>query len=207
MFTGLIQRTAIIAAKDVTATGIRLVLEPPSAVASDRTRLAPSPLSLGESIAVQGCCLTLVSEEDGLRFDVIHQTLSLTTLGRLGVGTPVNIERSATPTTLLGGHLVQGHVDGVGRIVLVSGAGGEWRVRVASPGDLMRYLMPRGSITIDGVSLTVAAVDDATGTFDVCLIPETLARTTLGSLKPDSEVNLEADCVAKMVERTLAWRG
>jgi riboflavin synthase len=175
------------------------------------------PLQLGESIAVSGCCLTLAevgrtgatadearrAGERTLRFDVIHQTLRVTALGGLAVGHRVNLERSVTPATLLGGHIVQGHVDGLGRVVAIETTGGEWRVRVAVPAELHRYLHDKGSIAIDGVSLTVAALRDADCTCDVCLIPETLARTTLGDRSVGDAVHIEVDALAKMVARLL----
>ena len=165
----------------------------------------------GESISVSGCCLTLISaerasgERQQLAFDVVHQTLRLTTLARLLPARRVNLERAATPTTLLGGHIVQGHVDGIGEVVDVgSGDGGEHRVRIKPPPNLMRYISDKGSIAIDGVSLTVASIDD--GTFEVALIPTTLALTTLGDLRQGDFVNLEADALAKLVERLLQAR-
>ncbi len=176
------------------------------------------PLQLGESISVSGCCLTLAAigqspaagAESGtavertLRFDVIHQTLRVTALGGLAVGHRVNLERSVTPATLLGGHIVQGHVDGLGRIVAIETSGGEWRVRVAIPAELHRFVHDKGSIAIDGVSLTVAALSDADRTLDVCLIPETLARTTLGDRAVGDAVHIEVDALAKMLARLIA---
>jgi len=154
----------------------------------------------GDSIAVNGCCLTVVGTPAAgapLRFDVIPQTLSLTTTGALRVGDEVNLEHAATASTLLGGHLVQGHVDGIGEVLSVSTAGGEWRTRIATPPSVMEHLTERGSISVDGVSLTLAAVGDAW--FEVTLIPATLAKTTLRTRAAGSRVNLEADCLAKMV--------
>ena len=154
----------------------------------------------GDSIAVNGCCLTVVGTPAAgapLRFDVIPQTLSLTTTGAFRVGDEVNLEHAATASTLLGGHLVQGHVDGIGEVLSVSTAGGEWRTRIAAPTSVMEHLTERGSVSVDGVSLTLAAVGD--GWFEVTLIPATLAKTTLRVRAAGSRLNLEADCLAKMV--------
>jgi len=161
----------------------------------------PHSPTTGESISVSGCCLTLVGvERASLLFDVIPQTLTMTTLGQWQPGQRVNLERSATPTTLLGGHLVQGHVDGVGRVIKIERTQ-EWRVRVSAPVEVAPFLVSRGSISIDGVSLTVAAVNESS--FDVCLIPETVARTTLGTLSDGDSVNLEVDAIAKLVDASV----
>jgi riboflavin synthase len=163
-------------------------------------------LQLGESVAVSGCCLTLAriegtSQNRILGFDVIHQTLRVTALGRLREGDRVNLERSVTPLTLLGGHLVQGHVDALGIVDTLLRDSGEWRVRVRLPSGLLGFVHNKGSITLDGVSLTVASLDDGTATIDVCLIPETLARTTLGDRVAGDPLNVEVDCLSKMVAR------
>lgn len=205
MFTGLVQTVGRVANATETASGRRLLIEVSS---GPKAFTPPIPFAIGESIAVNGCCLTLVHVAPTplspgsatLGFDVIPETLRKTTLGRLAAGGRVNLERSVTPTTLLGGHFVQGHVDAVGRVAAIV-TDGEWRVRVAIPHDWRALLAPQGSIALDGVSLTVAAIDDATSTFDVCLIPETLARTTLQDLSVGGEANVEFDCLAKMVAR------
>lgn len=171
--------------------------------------------ALGDSIAVNGCCLTIAQEPRSVHgafvFDVIPETLSKTTLGELAPGAPVNLEHAATMQTLLGGHLVQGHVDGVGVVRNVQTAG-EWRVTIEPPAELMEYLAPKGSVCVDGVSLTVAALggtpeggsprrrDTSThGTFDITLIPTTLEKTTLRALRPGGRVNIECDPIGKQV--------
>ncbi len=158
---------------------------------------------VGASVAVNGVCLTVVDRGDGtLSFDLSDETLRRTALGRLLPGDPVNLERPVTPSTRLGGHLVQGHVDGVGRVTSVEPAteGGTW-LRAVAPAELQRYLVEKGSVTIDGVSLTIAGFEgDA---FVVALIPHTLAATTLGSARAGDPVNVEVDVIAKYVERLL----
>jgi riboflavin synthase len=158
-------------------------------------------LALGESVALDGVCLTVA----GLwrrcaAFDVSHETLARTTLGRLGVGTRVHIERALSAASLLGGHLVQGHVDGVGTVRSVRPVQGSVRLEVVPPAELLRYMVPLGSIAVSGVSLTILELNEA---FAVNLVPHTLERTKLGTLRPGSQVNLEADLLAKYLERLL----
>ncbi len=152
---------------------------------------------------MHGCCLTLVAGEgSALRFDVIPQTLALTTIGDLGAGATIHLEISATPSTLLGGHLVLGHIDGVAVVREISVASGEHRVTLEAPIEVAEAMVAQGSVTLDGVSLTIATVHggaSAAALFDVCLIPETLARTTLSRWRVGSRVNLEADYLAKLV--------
>ncbi len=193
MFTGLVEELGAVA--DVTALGdgIRLGV---------RSTTALDGVALGDSIAVNGCCLT-VAEIDGSlwRADVMPESLARTTLGTLRAGDRVNLERAATLQTRLGGHLVQGHVDGVGT-VLARRHSEHWaELDVAVPDGLERYLVEKGSVTVDGVSLTV--VDAGESRFSVSLIPETLSRTTLGVRVPGDPVNLEVDLIAKYVERLL----
>ncbi|MDX2116730.1 MAG: riboflavin synthase [Planctomycetota bacterium] len=197
MFTGLVEAVGVV--RDITQRGpaasaiTRLVVE---------AREWPHRPELGESISVNGCCLTLAAplEQAGgaMAFDAVPETLSKTTLGTLRPGSRVNLEKSATPTTLLGGHIVQGHVDGVGRVVHVQ-RGEDWRVRVEPPTAMMEYIVPKGSITMQGVSLTIAALDVKAGWFEVALIPTTLQKTTLAELDAGHGVNLEADAMAKTI--------
>lgn len=196
MFTGIVQHVGTVAAVRPSPAGIRLEVDPAG------WEHRPGA---GDSIAVNGCCLTLASSLTGpshvLSFDVVPQTLALTTLGAWAPGRRVNLEHAATPATLLGGHLVQGHVDGVGR-VLANGAvpgGNGWRLRVEYPASLAGAMVPQGSICIDGVSLTIASLDPASNAAEIALIPTTLDRTTLGRLLPGDAVNVEGDVIAKQV--------
>jgi riboflavin synthase alpha subunit len=155
-------------------------------------------LGLGESVAISGVCLTVVDAAPGrLAFDLAEETLRVTTLGGLGVGDPVNLERPLRLDGRLGGHLVLGHVDGMGRVAAVRPEGAGARVDVEVPARLRPLLIPKGSVTVDGVSLTVAALED--GVFAVALIPHTLAVTTLGRRRPGDRVNLEMDVIGKYV--------
>jgi riboflavin synthase len=190
MFTGIVEELGSVAALD----GARL------RVACSVVREGSD---VGASVAVNGVCLTVVDAADGaLSFDLSEETLARTALGRLRPGDGVNLERPATLATRLGGHLVQGHVDGVGRVTSLDPAahGGAW-LHVAAPPALLRYLVEKGSVTLDGVSLTVAGfADDG---FIVALIPHTLAATTFGSSRAGDGVNLEVDVIAKYVKRLL----
>ncbi len=191
MFTGIVEER-----------GVVRELGPNRLAVSCRT--AAEGIDVGSSIAVNGACLTVVEREPGsLSFDLSPETVNRTSFARLQEGDPVNLERPVTLATRLGGHLVQGHVDGVGEVVEVrsDGAGGAW-ITVRPPGDLLRYLVEKGSVAVDGVSLTVAELDD--GAFSVALIPHTLAATTLGTTVVGDPVNIEIDVLAKLVERLLA---
>lgn len=199
MFTGLVQAVGRVASTDAGPRGVRLVIDPQG------WDHRPAP---GDSLAVSGVCLTLaeaVSADGHWCFDVIPETLAKTTLGALPPGDAVNLEHAATPMTLLGGHVVQGHVDGVGKVESVV-TQGEWRVRIRPPTDLLPYLVPKGSICMDGVSLTIAALEPHAW-FEVALIPVTLAKTTLGSLGAEARVNLEADAMAKTIVHYLKHFG
>jgi riboflavin synthase len=193
MFTGIVEELGTVEGLLDQGDAIRLVVRGPHVVV-DANR--------GDSIAVNGCCLT-VAERDLETFtaDVMRETLTRTSLGVLAPGSRVNLERAVTATTRLGGHIVQGHVDGTGQI-LSRARSQHWEVvEVSVPHDLVRYLVEKGSVTVDGVSLTVVSTrGDA---FTVSLIPETLARTTLGRKQPGDAVNIEVDVIAKYVERLL----
>lgn len=192
MFTGLVQARGEVVASEPVAAGTRLVV--------DAASWSHRP-SAGDSVCVSGVCLTAVADVGGdgrIAFDAIPETLGRTTIGGLAVGDAVNLEHSVTASTLMGGHVVQGHVDGVGTVDAVE-TRGEWRVRLAVPTDLMRYAVPKGSVCVDGVSLTIAACDAELGWIEVALIPETLERTTLGALAAGGRVNLEMDVLSKTI--------
>ncbi|HEX2424158.1 MAG TPA: riboflavin synthase [Actinomycetota bacterium] len=194
MFTGIVEERGRVE----TTGGGRLVVQAHTVVRDS---------DVGASVSVNGVCLTVVERTDAsLRFDLSEQTLERTCLGDLRPGDPVNLERPVTLVARLGGHLVQGHVDGVGQVtrVDVDGSGGA-RVSIRLPGELSRYVVERGSIAIDGVSLTIAAVDDDEIT--VALIPHTLAVTTLGLAAPRRRLNVEADVIARYVERSMERSG
>ena len=198
MFTGIVEELGTVVALEDQGDALRLSVQGPVVV---------EDAALGDSISVSGCCLTVASRDgDVFTADVMRETLLKTSLGALAPGSRVNLERAVTPTTRLGGHVVQGHVDGVGTIEAREPSEHWEVVAVSLPADLARYLVPKGSVTVDGVSLTVVDVDDAQGRFTVSLIPETLARTTLGSKRVGDPVNLEVDVIAKYVERLLAPR-
>ena len=193
MFTGIVEELGTVAAVEDQGDAVRLTVR--AVAALDGT-------VLGDSIAVNGCCLT-VAERDGDTWtaDVMQETLDMTSLAGVTPGDRVNLERAVTADKRLGGHIVQGHVDGVGTVVRRSPSEHWDVVEVSLPADLARYVVPKGSICVDGVSLTV--VDVGADSFTVSLIPETLARTTLGLKQPGDPVNLEVDVVAKYVERLL----
>jgi len=196
MFAGIVEELGRVKAIEPQADALRLTIEGPLVV-SDANR--------GDSIAVCGTCLTVV-EHDATSFtaDVMQETLNLTSLAGIKVGDPVNLERAMTAATRFGGHVVQGHVDGVGEIISRTPSENWELVQVRIPKQLMKYIVLKGSITIDGVSLTVNEVgDDFIG---LSLIPETLKLTTLGSKQPGDKVNVEADVMAKHIERLLEAR-
>lgn len=191
MFTGLVEDLGRVAALDATDDGVRLTL---------RTSLTPQ-IGLGDSVAVNGVCLTAVTVDgDAFTADVMHESLRRSSLGELTAGDPVNLELALRADARLGGHIMQGHVDGLARVTGVEDDGFA-RVVTIAPEDpaLLRYVVEKGSIAVDGVSLTVARVDDES--FAVSLIPETLSRTNLGSAAPGRPVNLEVDVLAKYVEK------
>ena len=192
IFTGLVATTGAVRALDRTSDGVRMRVE--SALASE--------LEQGDSVAVNGVCLTAVEVSGGdFQADVMGETLRRSSLGPLEGGDAVNLELPLRASDRLGGHMVQGHVDGLGSVADVEADGFATLVRIACAGELLRYVVEKGSIAVDGVSLTVAEVDDEG--FSVSLIPATRARTTLGSLSPGRAVNLEVDVLAKYVEKLL----
>ena len=205
MFTGIVEEVGTLLVREEQSDAARLQI---------RARTVLDGVALGDSIAVNGVCLTVTGVApdgaDGVwSTDVMAETLSRTSLGSLGSGDPVNLERAVTPHTRLGGHLMQGHVDGVGT-VLSRSPSEHWEVvRFALPPQLAHYVVEKGSIAVDGVSLTVSAVNAATDPepwFEVSLIPTTLRETTLGGRAPGDPVNLEVDVIAKYVERLLEGR-
>jgi riboflavin synthase len=195
VFTGIVEELGVVEGIEDQGDAIRLTVRGPHVL---------SDASLGDSIAVNGCCLTVAErEQETFTADVMRETLDKTSLGALEPGSRVNLERSVTAQTRLGGHIVQGHVDAAGSIVARTPSEHWELVEISLPSALAHYLVDKGSITVDGVSLTVAALDDEQGTFTVSLIPETLARTTLGLKGTGDPVNLEVDVIAKYVERLL----
>lgn len=192
MFTGIVREVGTVAAFD----GSRLVVTAAETAAG---------AGVGDSVSVAGVCLTVVETADArLAFDVVQETLARTVLGSLEPGSAVNLEPSLRVGDQLGGHVVQGHVDAVGRVRSVTPEGEGRRVWVDAPESVRGHCVEKGSIALDGVSLTVAALDD--DGFEVALIPHTLAVTTLGRLEPGDEVNLEGDVLGKVVERLVAGR-
>ena len=162
-----------------------------------------STASRGDSVAIDGCCLTATDVSDGrIAFHAVAETLSRSTLAALEPGAEVNVEPALKAGEPLGGHYVQGHVDGVGRVTRADPEGDGVRLRIEAPPELLRYCVPKGSIAVQGVSLTIAALDD--DGFEIALVPHTLAATTLAELHPGAPVNLEVDVLAKYVERLLA---
>jgi|CXWL01.1.fsa_nt_gi riboflavin synthase len=201
MFTGIIRQLALVTEATPDGDALRFAISP--IPASDPTH---SP-RLGDSIAVNGCCLTIArTPSSGVwAFDVVPETLAKTTLGSLHVGDRVHIEHAATLASRLDGHIVQGHVDGVAHVVSTLPEGGGTRIRFAPAPDLLPYLVPKGSVGLDGVSLTLARVSPAQGWFEVVLIPATLALTTLGTRVPGDRVNLECDAMVKTIVHYLRF--
>ena len=190
MFTGLVADKGTVTAVDSTADGVRLAVE---------TALAPE-IGEGDSVAVNGVCLTATKITDG-RFtaDVMRETLRRSSLAEVAEGAEVNLELPLRASDRLGGHVVQGHVDGLGTIRGIREDGFSRMVEIAAPAETLRYVVEKGSIAVDGISLTVASVTD--DSFSVALIPETLERTNLGAASPGQPVNLEVDVLAKYVEK------
>jgi len=196
MFTGLIAELGVVTAVNKGESSAVFTIDAPQLI---------SEIALGDSVAVNGVCLTATSI-NGTTFtaDVMVQTLSLTSLSQIAVGSPVNLELAAQLNARMGGHMVQGHIDGVATVVGLM-PGDKWaQFDITVPAHLSKYIVNQGSICLDGVSLTVGSIDDATNVVTVWLIPETLERTNLSSKKPGDLINVEVDVLAKYVERLLA---
>lgn len=194
MFTGIIQKTGTIVEVQRSGGSGRLVLE---------TSPWKSPLVLGESIAVNGCCLTVAAiDGNRIRFDLLEETFNKTCLGEKHAGQRVNLERALRVGDAMGGHYVTGHVDGTGKVRESRSLGRDWYVSVNCVADLLAGMLPKGSIALDGISLTI--VELTPEFFSVHLIPHTLAETAVGELKPGDSVNLETDLIGKYVRRSLA---
>jgi riboflavin synthase len=192
MFTGLVQALGKIEREVPSQDGVRLTVTSPLA----------TELAEGDSIAVNGVCLTAANVDGGsFAAEVMNETLGRTSLGAAATGTAVNLELPLRASDRLGGHIVQGHVDGVGTVASVTPDGFARRLEVQAPPEVLRYVVEKGSIAVDGVSLTVADLDERS--FNVSLIPETLTRTNLGAAEPGTQVNLEVDVLAKYVEKLI----
>jgi riboflavin synthase len=196
MFTGIIEELGRVRRIEQRGENAYIVID---------ARIVTQGTNHGDSIAVNGVCLTALDiHDDSFAADVSRETLHRSTLGNLRPGTPVNLERSVTPETRLGGHLVQGHVDTRGQFVSVEDHGESWTVRIAFPPEIARYLVFKGSVAVEGISLTIANLAD--DYFEVAIIPKTWEVTNLSQLKPGDNVNLEVDVISKYVERLLAFR-
>ena len=196
MFTGIIEELGTVESFDVTKGGARIVIA---------ANVVTSDSKDGDSIAVNGVCLTALKTTPGsFAADLSQETLDRSTLGNIKPGSRVNLERAVTPTTRLGGHMVQGHVDGRGTFVSAVEHGDFWTVRIGFPPELARYLVHKGSVSVEGISLTIAALGD--DRFDIAIIPKTWELTNLSTLHAGDAVNLEVDVIAKYVERMIGER-
>lgn len=194
MFTGIIEELGRIVAVERRDAGARITIA---------ARVVTSDIADGDSIAVNGVCLTaLDASRESFAADVSPETLDKTTLSSLALGSSVNLERAMLPTTRFGGHIVQGHVDGKGTFISAAQTGDFYAVKIGFPDELTRYLVHKGSVAVEGISLTIAALDQSS--FDIAVIPKTWEMTNLSSLTPNSAVNLEADVIAKYVERMIS---
>ncbi len=197
MFTGIIEELGRVRSIERRGEGVRIVIE---------ARTVTEGSNEGDSIAVNGVCLTALEvRQDSFAADGSRETLDRSTLGRLRPGSPVNLERAVTPTTRLGGHIVQGHVDARGRFLTAVDHGGSWTVRIGYPPEVARYLVFKGSISVEGISLTIAGL--STDYFEIAVIPKSWEVTNLSRLRPSDEVNLEVDIIAKYVERIMTFEG
>jgi len=195
MFTGIIEELGRVTSIEQRGDNARLLIE---------ARLVTEDIHEGDSIAVNGVCLTALDvNNSSFAADVSRETLDRSTLGRLKPGAPVNLERSVTPVTRLGGHLVQGHVDARGKFISATDRGGSWTVRIAYPPEIARYLVFKGSVAVEGISLTIAELTD--DYFEIAIIPKTWEVTNFSHLQAGDDVNLEADVIAKHVERILSF--
>lgn len=193
MFTGIIEELGTVRSIEKRGEGVRIRIDAP---------LVVQGTAEGDSIAVNGVCLTAIAlDHNSFAADGSRETLDRSTLGMLRAGSPVNLERAVTPTTRLGGHIVQGHVDARGTFQGATEAGGSWTVRIGFPREIAQYLVYKGSVTVEGISLTVAAL--GADNFEIAVIPKTWQVTNLSSLRSGDPVNLEADVIAKYVERIL----
>lgn len=194
MFTGIIEELGSVHSVERRGENARMVIQ---------AYLVTADTKDGDSIAVNGVCLTALDVHvDSFAADVSRETLNRSTLGNLKSGAPVNLERSVTPATRLGGHIVQGHVDARGKLVGVENHGESWTVRIEYPKEIGRYLVFKGSVAVEGISLTIAGLTD--DYFEVAIIPKTWAVTNLSQLRPDDPVNLEVDVIAKYIEKLVS---
>ena len=193
MFTGIIEELGSIRSLVKTSGGALIEIS---------ARAVTGSTVNGDSIAVNGVCLTALNvKTDGFSADVSQETLDRSTLGRLNSGSRVNLERAVTPSTRLGGHIVQGHVDGRGKLISAIESGGFWTVKIGYPQELAQYFVYKGSVSVEGISLTIAKLNESD--FEIAVIPKTWELTNLSTLNPGDEVNLEADVIAKYVERIM----
>ncbi len=193
MFTGIIEELGTIRSRTEFGGGARIDVSASTVTGGTVD---------GDSIAVNGVCLTALDiRPDGFSADLSQETLDRSTLSRLGVESKVNLERAVTPSTRLGGHIVQGHVDGRGKFISAVESGGFWTVTIGFPPEMARYFVYKGSVAVEGISLTIAKLDEAG--FEIAVIPKTWEVTNLSTLRPGDEVNLEADIIAKYVERMM----
>ncbi|HEY0729072.1 MAG TPA: riboflavin synthase [Pyrinomonadaceae bacterium] len=196
MFTGIIEELGSVRSIEERGENARIVID---------ARIVTEGTNHGDSIAVNGVCLTALDiHDDSFAAGVSRETLLRSTLGSLKPGAPVNLERAVTPATRLGGHMVQGHVDARGQFVSVDSHGESWTLRIAYPPEIARYLVFKGSVAVEGISLTIANL--AEDYFEIAIIPKTWEVTNLSHLKPGDSVNLEVDVIGKYVERLLAFR-
>jgi riboflavin synthase len=195
MFTGIIEELGRVRSVEAMGENARIVIE---------AHIVTEDTKHGDSVAVNGVCLTALDiHPDSFSADVSRETLERSTIGKLQPGAPVNLERAVTPLTRLGGHVVQGHVDARGQFLRATDLGGSWTVSIAYPAEIARYLVHKGSVSVEGISLTIAALHD--DHFEIAVIPKTWEVTNFSHLRPGDDVNLEVDVIAKYVERILGF--